>query len=343
MEVVDNQKNFKKIMKTRNVAILLGLAAIGIGGVILYRRNLKKIEKIEETEKEELSALGVEPEKLEEDAVKISKSHPDYGDLKRFSDLPIPQQIVRLLNCSSNWSDEDLDWETAYSKKKGVTSWDSVHVVFKEKSDGDGYPNNRVGFFIEVPPLYNSEGHFCSFAYNNYTEYLSRLSQGFWATHKIECARPASPEVIGLYSRSVEVENSRGEKFNLLQYERIPTKLLLGYSKYDGDVKDGLYRYFSSVHREWNNEGVDILPDGIESAHLFMGVWFKLECEDTDTYGMSIKQILMFLEEMVLKDNYTLMNSGHTIRRVLKPVIIHPGSEFELILNHDLKVLPIEF
>ena len=102
-------------MKTRNVAILLGLAAIGIGGVILYRRNLKKIEKIEETEKEELSALGVEPEKLEEDAVKISKNHPDYGDLKRFSDLPIPQQIVRLFNCSSNWSDEDLDWETAYT------------------------------------------------------------------------------------------------------------------------------------------------------------------------------------------------------------------------------------
>lgn len=327
-------------MKTRNVAILLGLAAIGIGGVILYKRNLKKIEKNEETEKEELKNLGVEPEVLEKDVVKISKSHPDYGDLKRFSDLPVPHQVMRLLCCSRNWSDEDLDWEKAVYSDHG--SWDSIHVVFKEKSDGDGFPNNRVGFFIEVPPLYSSEDRFCPFTYRNYSDYLSKLAQGFWATNKIECARPGSPDIVGLYSKEVDVTNSNGEVIKLLQYERIPSQLLASHSEYNGDVKDGLYRYFSSVYREWD-EGNDILPKDVDNAHLFMGVWFKLECEDTDTYGMSLKQILMFLEEMVIKDNYVLEDNNRRSRRTLGPVIIHPSSEFEVILDHNLKARPIEF
>ncbi len=322
-------------MKTKTIALILGSAALAVGGFILYRRNLKKIEKHEAQEKEEFSELGIKIDKLDQDAIDIATKTRDYGDIRRFSDLPVPQQIVRLLQNSTNWEDQDLDWQTAVFSDTGAMN--AVHLVFREGKDAK---SSEVGFFIEVPPIISNERSGNLLKYRDYVNYMNHLSQDFWANHRVECTRPKFTDVIGLYSESVEVTDGKTTA-RILKYSKIPDKVLEGRSRY-GDRLDGLYCYSSDAKRE-AERGVYIIPEDKDDIHLFMGIWFRMESPDRNYGGMTIKQILQFLEEMVLRDNYVIEDSNHKNRQVLGPVIVHPGDEFEFILDEELKIRPIEF
>lgn len=317
-------------MKTKSkVAVILGIAAVAVGGFLLYKRNLKKISKDEARKKSEFRDLGVDVDKLNADAVNVTKDNDEYGDIRRFSDLPYPQQLVRLLNCSSNWSDEDLDWTK-------VDGYNSIHVVFKEHKEE--YLGTNIGFFIEVPPLLGGPRN--NLRYKDYTNFLNHLTQDFWAREKVECTRPRSTDVVGLYSRFVEAEVG-GKTINILQYSEIPEKTLKKRSRYH-DRLDGLYSYYSEAKREEERGVYDIIPNEMEDIHLFMGVWFRLETPSRSYGGITMRQVLKFLEELVLKDDYVIEDSNHENQQTLGPVIVHPGIELEYILGPDLKVYPIE-
>ena len=322
-------------MKTKTIALILGGAALAVGGFILYKRNLKKLEKREVEEKKEFSELGIKIDKLDQDAIDIATKNRDYGDIRRFSDLPVPQQIVRLLQNSTNWEDQDLDWQTAVFSDAGAMN--SVHLVFREGKDKGG---NEVGFFIEVPPIISNERSGNLLKYRDYVNYMNHLSQEFWADHRVECARPKFTDVIGLYSEIVEVTDGK-RTVKIMKYSKIPDKMLESRSRY-GDRLDGLYCYYSDAKRE-AERGVYIIPEDKDDIHLFMGVWFRMESPDRNYGGMTIKQILQFLEEMVLNDNYVIEDCNHKNRQVLGPVIVHPGDEFEFILDEELKIRGIEF
>lgn len=322
-------------MKTKTIALILGGAALAVGGYILYKRNLKKIEKHEAQEKEEFSELGIKIDKLDQDAIDIATKTRDYGDIRRFSDLPVPQQIMRLLQNSTNWEDQDLDWQTAVFSDAGAMN--AVHLVFREGKDSK---SAEVGFFIEVPPIISNERSGNLLKYRDYVNYMNHLSQDFWANHRVECTRPKFTDVIGLYSESVEVTDGKTTA-RILKYSKIPDKVLEGRSRY-GDRLDGLYCYYSDAKRE-AERGVYIIPEDKDDIHLFMGIWFRMESPDRNYGGMTIKQILQFLEEMVLRDNYVIEDSNHKNRQTLGPVIVHPGDEFEFILDEELKIRPIEF
>ena len=322
-------------MKTKTIALVLGGAALAIGGFILYKRSLKKIEKRESTEKQEFSELGIEVESLDDDAKKVAAKTGDYGDIHRFSDLPVPQQIVRLLENSSNWEDKDLDWESAVFSDNGAMN--SVHLAFRESKESKAA---EVGFFIEVPPIISGERSGNLLKYRDYMNYMNQLSQDFWARHRVECMKPRNTEIIGLYSDITEITDGKNTA-KIMQYSRIPDEVLKSRSKY-GDRLDGLYCYYSDAKRE-AERGVYIIPEDKDDIHLFMGVWFRLENPDRNYGGMTIKQILQFLEEMVIKDNYVIEDINHKNRQTLGPVIVHPGEELEYILDKDLKIRPIEF
>lgn len=324
-------------MKPSKLAIVLGITAVVGGGLaFFYRKNLRKIEKDVEKETKDYEDLGIgDIEKIQNEP--INHVDPHYGNIRRFADLPVSHQVMKLLHCSTNWTDDDLDWESAVYGDKG--SFNSVHVVFKEDGDQDGYPNNKVGFFIEVPPLVSREkGAINTLKYRNYLEFLGRLSNEFWEKNRVECGRPKDVECLGLYSRIVEAQGGR-----ILKYERIPESTLKSKAYYPNDRLDGLYRYYSDAKKTFDESGIDILPDGIEDIHLFMGVWFKIECVETNTYGMSLKQILQFLEEIVINDNYVIEDYNHRNQQTLGPIVIHPRNELEIILNSELKEEPIVF
>ena len=324
-------------MKTKSkVALLIGIAVATIGGVVLYKRNLRRITKSEEAERSEFEKLGIDTEVLNKDAERIAKKSGDYGDIRRFSDLPFPQQLVRLLVCSDNWSHEELDWETAVFSDKGA--YNSVHVVFKEHKEE--YFGTDIGFFLEVPPLFGSQGN--ALKYRDYLNFLNNLAQDFWAKERVECARPRNTEVIGLYSRQVDISKETSGKIqNVLQYTKIPDEVLIKRSRYS-DRLDGLYSYYTDAKRE-AERGVFIVPEEIDDIHLFMGVWFRLETPSKSYGGMTMSQVLKFLEELILRDNYVIEDVNHKNQQKLGPVIVHPSSELELILDHDLSVRPIEF
>lgn len=323
-------------MKTKTIALILGGAALTVGGYILYKRNLKKIEKREAREREEFSELGIKLDKLDQDAIDIATKTRDYGDIRRFSDLPVPQQIVRLLQNSTNWEDRDLDWQSAVFSDTGAMN--AVHLVFREGKDAKG--GAEVGFFIEVPPIISNERSGNLLKYRDYVNYMNHLSQDFWAKHRVECTRPKFTDVIGLYSEVVEVTDGKTTA-KILKYSKIPDNVLEGRSRYN-DRLDGLYCYYSDAKRE-AERGVYIIPEDKDDIHLFMGIWFRMESPDRNYGGMTIKQILQFLEEMVLYDNYVIEDSNHKNRQSLGPVIVHPGDEFEFILDSELKIRGIEF
>jgi len=316
----------------RKTLVFFGLAVLTVGGVILYKRNSKKLKEAEKREESELEDLGVNPQKLNEETAEIVKNSDEYGDIRRFSDLPYPQQLLRLLDTSVKWPEDELDWENPVYSDDGALN--SVHVVFKDRST-DEYHGTDIGFFIEVPPLIGNN----TLKYRDYRNYLNRLAQDFWAREKVECARPSSVEVVGLYSQTINVENSSGEKLNILQYVKIPDEVLIARSRY-GERLDGLYNYFSDAKRE-AERGVYIVPEDMDDVHIFTGVWFRLEDPNRVYGGITLKQVLKFLEEMVLKDNYVIEDSNHSNQQKLGPVIVHPGTEFEYILDHDLKAKPV--
>ena len=323
-------------MKTKTIALILGGAALAVGGYILYKRNLKKIEKQEAQEKEDFSELGIKIDKLDQDAIDIATKTRDYGDIRRFSDLPVPQQIVRLLQNSTNWEDRDLDWQSAVFSDTGAMN--AVHLVFREGKDAKG--GAEVGFFIEVPPIISNERSGNLLKYRDYVNYMNHLSQDFWAKHRVECTRPKFTDVIGLYSEVVEVTDGKTTA-KILKYSKIPDNVLESRSRYS-DRLDGLYCYYSDAKREAEH-GVYIIPEDKDDIHLFMGIWFRMESPDRNYGGMTIKQILQFLEEMVIHDNYVIEDSNHKNRQSLGPVIVHPGDEFEYILDDELKIRGIEF
>ena len=325
-------------MKTLTKALLAGAAitAIGAAAWMLYKKNKKNTQEALQEEEKVLEHFGIDHGVLEADTMSKVAGDPDYGDVRRFADLDVPAQVTQLLSHSTVWSDDDLDWQSRLGDPlEGNGIPNSVHVLF-DSTRTAGYPNNRVGFFIEVPPLYRT-GAYGSLGYRDYMLYLQQVATEFWAEHRLKCASPGDVEIVGLHSYAGEVVLADGTTANRVCYEPIQPKFLADQSKFGSRV-DGLYRYFTDVRRESVENDRDVLADENIGVHLFMGVWFKAECRETDTYGITLRQVLEFLEELVLKDNYVLEDVNHRNRQQLGPVIVHPGKDFDFYLGRDLKV-----
>lgn len=334
-----------------------GVTAFAIFVSKIFKKNKKEIKKQVKKEKKEFKNIGIEDVK-ELDEIVESANKEKEQPVEEFAELPIPEQVMSLLIKSNKWTPEDIDWENAvYPPMKegsypGVDEiegsfgyYNSVHVLFKESGNVD-----KVGFFIEVPPIIQRHNCISLFQYKDYSMFLDRFALNFWESHRVACEKPRDVEVHGLYSKKKYIKDEGKNKvYPIMEYVKIPDSTLLENSVYK-TKRDGLFHYYSSVKM---TEFDDIrpfdprykeLPEDVEDIHIFMGVWFPIEDYARRISGISISQIILFLEEMV-KDPETWAVTDQTgrARKTLGPVIVHPGNQFEYILTQKLKIAPIVY
>ena len=209
-------KNSMKILGT--LALLAGAGYLLYRG---YKKELKKLEKEENIEKEKLDQLGISKEKIEEEMV------------------PGDNNLVKALYTGIEFSDK---WDIDYVDIDGCLENENViHVGISDTPNGK---QQDFAFMLEIPEI--DEGNYKSPKIRDYISKFSEAAKHLWydivnMSDRNSAGRRPITRLVGYFVVSYKKEGETEERF---KFVKIPEDL---HKPYAHGEHDGLTEYVAAL------------------------------------------------------------------------------------------------
>lgn len=228
-------------MKTRTGKLLFGLAIAGVALLAYkaFKKECKKLRDAEKEETEELEALGVSQEKLQNDMI------PEEDDNN------LVKRLFHSVKFNSQW-DEDLLDVKGFLENENV-----IHVRQSDTSD-------TLDFLIEIPEVSLDDENKRSPKIGEYITSCSAAKIKMWKdiVGEDKCPEPYS-ELEGYFVVAYELEPG-GEEQNRIV--KIPRRL---YQEYATEKHNGLTEYIKLVRSGVVKQKLD--PRDVFSRYEYEG------------------------------------------------------------------------